>query len=185
MSDLGASQREEEAQPATGITKDRGDFGPTVAAVSGALIASLVLAATLAPSSRDGVGNAGSIAVVSRAEIDQARTTMDPVTSAAAVEDAKTCKAPLAYVTLASAAPDTTSTIRIRSGSYLSPPFTVTASAQRVAVPFPTPYLTGAGVLTVEGQATQLLVSLSPMKRFENLSGVGTINVWWTPKNPC
>lgn len=184
MSDPGASQQKEDAQPADGSAKSRGNLGSTAVVVGGALIASLVLAAALAPS-RDAVSNASSIAVVSPAEIDQARTTMDPLTSAAAVEDAKSCKAPLAYVTLASGAATTTSTVRIRSGAYLSPPFTVTANAQRIAIPFPAPYLSGAGVLTVEGQGTQVLVSLSPMKSFENLSGVGTINVWWTPKNPC
>lgn len=160
--------------------------GPTTILLGGAALASLVTATALQPSSPTlGVDQAGTLAAVPFSEIDQARQTIDPITGAAAIEEAKSCKAPLAYVQLVSTSPGATATVRIRSGSYLSPAFAVTAGPQRVAIPYPAPYPTGRGVLIVEGQGNALLVSLTPGQKYDRLTGPAPINVVWTPKNPC
>jgi hypothetical protein len=164
--------------------------GPTAILLGGAALASLVTAAVLQPSSltpgADQVGSSvGSLAAVPFSEIDQARQTIDLSTGAAAIEEAKSCKAPLAYVQIVSTSPGATATVRIRSGGYLSPAFAVTSSAQRVAIPYPAPYPTGKGVLIVEGQGNALLVSLTPGQKYDRLAGPAPINVVWTPKNPC
>src|SRR5258708_19402744 len=45
------------------------------------------------------------------------------------------------------------STVRIRSGSYVSPFFTVTEAMQRIAVPYPAPYGSGGRTLSRQGDA--------------------------------
>jgi hypothetical protein len=76
-------------------------------------------------------------------------------------------------------------TIRVRSGAYLSPAFRVTDVAQRIAIPFPTPYATGAGTLSVEGAATGVQLTLYPTWTAAQLSGAGVINLIWRTDKPC
>jgi len=75
-------------------------------------------------------------------------------------------------------------TLRIRSGSYVSPAITLTEAPRRVAVPLPAPYPTGKGVISIEGTARGVNVWLTPGRHLESLNGIEAIPVVWTPKDP-
>ena len=75
--------------------------------------------------------------------------------------------------------------VRIRSGAYLSPAFHVTGVPQRIAIPYPSPYSAGRGVLSLVGDANDLWFYLTPGWFIETLNGAASINVVWTPGNPC
>jgi len=118
-------------------------------------------------------------------EIPAALPTLDPATSKTAVDEAKACKAPLGWVTLVKRPGGRGGMVRIRSGSYLSPPFQVTEVPQRVAVPYPAPYPTGRGVLSLVGDADEIWFYLTPGWFVPTLKGTASINVHWTVGNPC
>src|SRR5262245_20551450 len=65
------------------------------------------------------------------------------------------------------------------------PPFTLTDAPQRVAIPFPAPYPTGQGVISVEGTADGAVISISPAWHLNSLPGSASLDVIWTPKDPC
>jgi hypothetical protein len=120
-------------------------------------------------------------------EIAAAMPTLDPATAQAAVAEAKSCKAPLALVALVRrpGAPTSRGMAQVRSGEYLSPPFQVTDVPQWIAIPYPAPYAVGRGVLSLVGDASDLWFYLTPGRLIERLNGSFSINVVWTPGNPC
>lgn len=142
----------------------------------------MVVAATLSPP-RFGADGA-DLASIAGSQIEAAAATMNADAAREAIADAKSCRVPLAEITLA-AASGTTPTVRVRSGSYLSPPFTLTDRPQRIAIPFPAPYPTGRGSISVEGQASNLAVALTPTWAVSSLTGTAVKNVIWTPKAGC
>jgi hypothetical protein len=77
------------------------------------------------------------------------------------------------------------STIRIRSGSYVSPYFTVTEATQRIAVPYPAPYGSGAGTFVIEGTAAGAILGLTPTRVLVELPGAQSIPVVWRVGSPC
>ena len=164
-------------------------FGALAAITGTGALAAIVMVAALGSDVSGAPPGSQVIDVVQTAEIDQARVSLDAAVAAGLTAEAKSCKAPLAYVTLATSAPaaaNAPATVRIRSGNYLSPTFVVSPVPQRVAIPFPAPFPTGQGVLTIEGQAQGLGVALAPVWRTDNLPGRATINVWWNAKaRPC
>ncbi|MBV8167557.1 MAG: hypothetical protein JO021_12245 [Alphaproteobacteria bacterium] len=126
------------------------------------------------------------LAPLAPTEIAAALPTLDPATTKAAVEDAKNCKAPLGSVIVVQrpgARPG--GMIRIHSGTYVSPPIQLTNTPQRVALPYPAPYPTGRGVLSVVGDADEVWLNLMPSWFIPSLKGVTSINVHWTVTNPC
>ncbi|MDR3484234.1 MAG: hypothetical protein P4M05_04910 [Bradyrhizobium sp.] len=146
------------------------------------LVAGIAIAAVL--SSQRSNGEGAELASVAGFQIDAAAATMNPADAKGAVDDAKSCRVPLAEITLA-AASGTTSTIRVRSGSYLSPSYVLTDQPQRIAIPFPASYPSGRGVISIEGQAQNLAVALTPTWKINSLTGTAARNVIWTPKNGC
>jgi hypothetical protein len=130
------------------------------------------------------IGQESTLEVLVPADINAALPTLDPGTSKSAVDDAKSCKAPLAWVTLKQQPGGHGGMVRIRSGSYLSPPINLTPTPQRIAVPYPSPYPTGRGVLTLVGEADQVGFYLTP-GGIHNVNGAYSVNVRWTPRNPC
>jgi hypothetical protein len=123
---------------------------------------------------------------VAQGDLDEAISSMDPKQSSAAAEDARTCRVPLAFVTIA--APDQSQPpkmIRIRSGGYVTPPLIVTSSPRRIALPFPAPYPAGRGVISVEGAIRGLSISLIPSWQAASPEVRTEINVTWTPKAAC
>jgi hypothetical protein len=117
-------------------------------------------------------------------DISAAAATLSPSAAPALVAGAKSCTVPMANLIIYNEA-GASGMIRIRSGGYLSPEFQLTNTPQRVAVPFPTPYETGAGVLMVEGNTSGAVVLLSPGWHANSVNGATAINVVWTPKKPC
>jgi hypothetical protein len=126
-----------------------------------------------------------TLSALAPADITTALPTLDQATSKAAVEDAKSCKAPLAWVTLVKRPSSRGGMVRISSGSYLSPPFLLTDAPQRIAIPYPAPYPTGRGVLSLVGDADEVWFYLTPGWFVQTLKGTASINVHWTPRNPC
>lgn len=130
------------------------------------------------------VGEESTLEVLVPADINAALPTLDPGTSKAAVDDAKNCKAPLAWVTLTQRPGGNGGMVRVRSGSYVSPPIKLTPTPQRVAVPYPAPYPTGRGVLTLVGEADQVGFYLTP-GGIHDVNGAYSVNVRWQVRNPC
>jgi len=116
-------------------------------------------------------------------DINAALPTLDPGTSRAAVDDAKSCKAPLAWVTLTQRNGHG-GMVRVRSGQYLSPPIKLTTAPQRIAIPYPAPYPVGRGVLTLVGEADQVGFYLRPGS-VQDVNGTYSVNVRWQVRNPC
>jgi hypothetical protein len=129
------------------------------------------------------VGEESTLEVLVPGEINGALATLDPGTSKTAVDDAKNCKAPLAWVTLTQRNGHG-GMVRVRSGQYLSPPIKLTPTPQRVAVPYPAPYPVGRGVLTLVGEADQVGFYLSP-GGIQDVNGAYSINVRWQVRSPC
>jgi hypothetical protein len=129
------------------------------------------------------LGEESTLEVLIPADINAALPTLDPGTSKAAVDDAKNCKAPLAWVTLQRPSGHG-GMVRVRSGSYLSPPIKLTSIPQRIAVPYPAPYPTGRGVLTLVGEADQVGFYLTP-GGVHDVNGTYSVNVHWQVRNPC
>jgi hypothetical protein len=183
-----AGKRGHHAKPATS-----GRFIPGAAiTIAGGLITAGLVAAVLTPrligaksSAPDGYMEP-TLSVLAPSEIAAAMPTLDPATLEA-VADAKGCKAPLAWVVLVrrAGAPMSSGMVRIRSGAYLSPAFHVTDVPQRIAIPYPASYPTGRGVLSLVGDASDLWFYLTPGWFIETLNGAASINVVWTPGNPC
>jgi hypothetical protein len=159
-----------------------------VIAIAGAIVTAGIAAVVLLPSiTRDkpaAVGEESTLEVLVPAEINAALPTLDPGTSKAAVDDAKNCKAPLAWVTLTQRSGGNAGMVRVRSGQYLSPPIKLTPAPQRIAIPYPAPYPTGRGVLTLVGEADQVGFYLTP-GRVQDVHGAYSINVHWVVRNPC
>jgi hypothetical protein len=130
-----------------------------------------------------GVGDESTLEVLVPGDINAALPTLDPGTSKAAVDDAKNCKVPLAWVTLTQRNGHG-GMVRIRSGTYLSPPIKLTPAPQRVAVPYPAPYPAGRGVLTLIGEADQVGFYLTP-GGIHDVNGAYSVNVRWQVRNPC
>jgi hypothetical protein len=129
------------------------------------------------------VGEESTLEVLLPGDINGALPTLDPGTSKTAVDDAKNCKAPLAWVTLTQRNGHG-GMVRIRSGQYLSPPIKLTPVPQRVAVPYPAPYPVGRGVLTLVGEADQVGFYLRP-GGISDVNGTYSVNVRWQVRNPC
>jgi hypothetical protein len=79
-------------------------------------------------------------------------------------------------------------TIRLRAGSYLSPPISIARTPQEVVFPVSRPT---AGfveeVITVEGRASNVVIT-SPLTNFKqvlDVTGVAAFDLRWMPMKPC
>jgi hypothetical protein len=126
-----------------------------------------------------------TVSYVAQRDLGEAATTLTPAAAGALVEDAQRCKIPLASMTIAKGTAAIGSTLRIRSGDYVSPYFTVTENMQRIAMPYPAPYGSGAGTFVVEGNATGAILGLTPTRVLIELPGAQSIPVVWRAVNPC
>ncbi len=109
-------------------------------------------------SSPTGGAQTSTLQQVGAAELNDAVISMDQAAGKAAIDDAKACKAPLAHVTLAVPAGNAPGSVRIRSGGYVTPSLRVTEAPVTIAIPFPTAYETGQGVITIEGTSKPVSV---------------------------
>jgi hypothetical protein len=157
-----------------------------VAAVGGLLIvAAIGLVLRNADIGLTGNPAQPTVSYVAQRDLGEAASTLTPAAAGALVEDAQRCKIPLASMTIAKGTAAIGSTLRIRSGSYVSPYFTVTENMQRIAMPYPAPYGSGAGTFVVEGNATGAILGLTPTRVLIELPGAQSIPVVWRAVNPC
>jgi hypothetical protein len=159
----------------------------TLIGIAGALITAGIAAIVVWPSlvsDKPAVGEESTLEVLVPADINAALPTLDPGTSKAAVDDARNCKAPLAWVTLTQRSSGHGGMVRIRSGQYLSPPIKLSPIPQRIAIPYPAPYPVGRGVLTLIGEADQVGFYLRP-GGVQDVNGTYSVNVRWQVRNPC
>lgn len=126
-----------------------------------------------------------TLTYIAQRDIGAAAATLTPSAAPALVEEAQRCKIPLASMTIEKGTAPVGSTIRIKSGSYVSPYFTITAGVQRIAVPYPAPYGAGSGTMVIEGSAKGAVVGLTPTKVMVDLPGMQSVPVVWRPVNPC
>jgi hypothetical protein len=126
-----------------------------------------------------------TVSFVDLGDLGGAATTLSPSGAAALVEDAQRCRIPLASMTIEKGSATIGNIMRIRSGSYISPYFTVTEHIQRIAVPYPAPYGSGSGTFSIEGNATGAIVGLTPTKIMTDLPGIQTIPVVWRAMSQC
>ncbi len=122
---------------------------------------------------------------VAQSDLSAAATTLTPSVAGALIEDAQRCRIPLVSMTIEKGTAPLGSTIRIRSGNYVSPYFTVTDSMRRIAVPYPAPYGSGSGTFTFEGTAKGVVMGLTPTRAILDLPGSQTIPVVWRAVPPC
>ncbi|WP_439400172.1 hypothetical protein ACRQ5Q_42030 (plasmid) [Bradyrhizobium sp. PMVTL-01] len=154
--------------------------------VGGLAIAGIAASVVIPSIVRDkpvAVGEESTLEVLVPADINAALPTLDPGSSKAAVDDAKNCKVPLAWVTLTQRNGHG-GMVRVRSGQHLSPPIKLSPAPQRVAIPYPAPYPTGRGVLTLVGEADQVGFYLTP-GGVHDVNGTYPVNVRWQVRNPC
>jgi hypothetical protein len=182
QSDLTGSKPEAAATP-------KGAKTTACIVLAGALLTSIVAGnilgvGLLSGTSTETTGSA-EIATVAAADLAGAAGTLNPQSAPALTAEAQACRAPLGWMTLAKTPGAQGGTVRIRSGVYLSPAFTVTDAPQRIAIPFPAAYSAGRGQITVEGAAGGVQLTLTPTWAAANLRGVGIINVSWNTGKPC
>jgi hypothetical protein len=158
-------------------------LAPVLMMAAGGLLTSIVVSAGMGAIS---TGQDATLGSVPKDQLDGAIVSLAGQAAATTITEIKDCKVPLAFVTVSAEAGATASasTIRLRSGSYISPPLLLTPSPLRVAVPFPAPYPSGKGVLFVEGIARGLNVWLTPGTHYSQINGPTAINVVWVPKVP-
>ena len=168
--------------------KKPGSSRGTLIGIAGGLVIAGIAAVVVLPSlvgdKPAGVGEESTLEVLVPADINAALPTLDPGTSKTAVDDAKNCKVPLAWVTLTQRPSGHGGMVRVRSGQYVSPPINLTTTPQRVAVPYPAPYPAGRGVLTLVGEADQVGFYLTP-GGVHDVNGTYSVNVHWQVRNPC
>lgn len=99
--------------------------------------------------------------------------------------DHDACSRRLAWVTMARAPGQPPGRIRLQSGSYISPAFELLETPVRVAFPYPAPYATGHGVISVIGATTAAVVALVPPWHVPAQAGVEARKVNWPPGGLC
>jgi hypothetical protein len=156
-----------------------------VAGIGGGVTLAVVIAVAMMGQSGPSAAGQPELALVAQADLDGAAATLAPQAAPALEAEAKSCTTPLASVVLSKATTGAAGAVRVRSGDYVSPSFTLTDAPQRVAIPYPAPYLTGKGIIAIEGNATDAVIGLAPAQSFATLAGSAPIQVWWTPKKPC
>jgi hypothetical protein len=160
-------------------------------AIVGAIGTLLVLAAAGAVAMKSGLlteggsSSAPRIYAVDQRDINDAAGTLTQSVAGGLVDDAKRCRVPLAVLTIARGTSQVGSNFRVRSGSYVSPYFTVADGTQRIAVPYPAPYGQGSGTLVIEGNATGAILGLNPTKTLSSLPEPQNIPVVWRAVSPC
>src|SRR6185312_988578 len=95
------------------------------------------------------------------------------------------CPLPLAWVSLVRAPGQPPGTVRLRSGAYFSPVFTLTDTPQRVAIPYPGAYETGSGELMALSAGGRAIIALRPAWHVAAQSDDAMRRVTWHPANRC
>jgi|SRR5579863_5545976 len=132
-----------------------------------------------------GDAGAGELEAVPAAALPQVEGTLAPDQAARLMEEARRCREPLARVTIWHSPGTPGGMVSIISGAYHSPRFALSATPSLIAIPYPAPYSSGKGVLSVVGEATDFTIALRPVVMNSELKGTLLIRVWWTPVGGC
>ena len=128
---------------------------------------------------------ASQITEVPDAELPAAMETLNaPKEQLARFGERDACTRKLAFVVIALSPGQQPGRIRIQSGNYLSPIFTIAPAPTRVAIPFPAAYASGRGTVSVLG-TTGASVALTPPWATGPQRGAQTHAVTWIPAPPC
>jgi len=122
---------------------------------------------------------------VPTASLPQVQGTLAPQQAAQLLEEARRCREPLARIAVWHSPGTRGGTISVVSRGYRSPPFVLTAAPSLIAIPYPAPYSSGRGQLTLVGEANDVIVALRPQYINQQLNSPALINVWWTPVEGC
>ncbi len=141
------------------------------------------LAAPQAPAAE---GAPSALAEVAPAERGAALSTMhlSPGLAASLEKQDAGCRR-LAWVAIARAPGTKGGTVRLLSGGYGSPVFTPTDVPLRVAIPYPAPYPSGHGTLTILSDAGGAIVALTPAWHAPLQAGRSSHEVSWVPNQAC
>lgn len=174
--------------PSQPVAADKTSSNATIVGIVGVLLV-LAAAGVVAIKSDLGLGTGSSkqttVGFVDPRDLNDAAGTLTQSVAGGLIDDARRCRIPLVSMTIAKGTAPIGSTLRIRSGSYVSPYFTVAESMQRIAVPYPAPYGAGAGTFVVEGNATGAILGLTPTKVLLDLPTAQSIPVVWRATTSC
>jgi hypothetical protein len=79
-------------------------------------------------------------------------------------------------------------TVRLRAGSYLSPPIKLGTQPQAVVFPLPRPEVTPVEeVISIEGNANDVVITsdVTNLRRVFDVVGVAAFNLTWKPMKTC
>jgi hypothetical protein len=124
-----------------------------------------------------------AVTMVAPEEIPEAVMTLTP--AAKLQTESRECRFPMGFITVATPGNPAGGTVSFRTSKYQSPPFHVTDKPQRIAIPSPLPETGGVDLLSADGDAKGLLVSLYPTARMEPVNGTSMVKVIWRPRPPC
>ena len=164
--------------------ESRPAFGPTalvIATVGGLLTGTFMVAAA---SWLSQVPGAQDLQRIAASDIETAAQSLVAGQAAALVEEAKTCRRPLASLVV-QATGKAIGTVRFRSGGYVSPNVQLSLQVERVALPFPAPLEAGHGQIFLDNKSDGADVFLLPGFRVGAGSSTSVIDVRWDPKGPC
>lgn len=134
----------------------------------------------------DGRPSVSRVAEVAPGELPAALETVSGTPGQLAqMAERDSCGRRFAWVTLVRAPGQPSGRIRLQSGSYVSPSFELIDTPVRVAIPFPAPYPTGHGTISVLGTATGAIVALTPAWHVAAQDGMQAREVSWTPAAGC
>lgn len=127
-----------------------------------------------------------NLAEVARDDVAGALSTMDLSSADRAwLTDGKACGARLAWVSIVEAPGQHGVRIRLQSGRYVSPLFTLGERPVRVALPYPAPYAAGHGTLGVFTIGGAGIVGLQPAWRVAAPADEARREVTWQPHDDC
>ncbi|WP_157450192.1 hypothetical protein [Bradyrhizobium sp. ARR65] len=91
----------------------------------------------------------------------------------------------MGFITVATPGNPAGGTVSFRTSKYQSPQFHVSETPEQIAIPNPLPETGGVDLLSADGIAKGLRVSLSPTARMEPVNGTATVKVIWRPRPSC
>ncbi len=128
------------------------------------------------------------VAMLSPEQLADAIPTLNAGAQATARSDQRECRFPFGFITVATPGNPAGGTVSFRTSKYQSPAFHVTDKPhkpQQIAIPSPLPETGGVDLLSADGEAKGLLVSLYPTARMEPVNGSAAVKVIWRPRPPC
>ena len=126
-----------------------------------------------------------AVAMLPQEEMLAAVPTLDPTLQPAVRSDTRECRYPMGFITVATPGNPAGGDVVFRTSKYRSPVFHVTDVPQRIAIPHPLPETGGVDLLSADGNARGLLVSLYPTAHMEPVNGSTTVKVFWRPGKRC